>query len=154
MWKMPRDQGLAARANRIAEGDESPSPGVETYHFDGIARVGDEHVDSRTVQIARYVREHTKAYEPIWLVISYNDGGEIYFLADRVDATPYDVWDEVVTRHDVERLLHALRTNPPKLIIGQSYDYTPETAAYVEAHWKPVETIDGVPIRLYDPSSV
>jgi hypothetical protein len=154
MCEMPKKQGLAARANRIAAGLELPSTG-EPYHAEGLVRSGDENVGDWASKLARYVREHTRADDTIWVVTSRDIGaGEIYFLSDRADATPFDVWDEVVTRHDADRLLAALRTRPPALILGPNFNYAPDIVAYVEAHWRIETTVEDVEIRRYDPKTL
>ena len=70
-----------------------------------------------------------------------------------MDATPFDVASEVVTRHDVDRVMAAIEKRPPVLILGGSYAYTPEFGRYIDTHWKYDTTIGGIPIRRLDRST-
>jgi hypothetical protein len=147
------DRGLSIRVARIMSGSEFPSPS-QPYRYPRLRRVGDEQVPAETLRLVSYILKHTKPSEPIWVVSDFLDGGELYFLAERRNSTPYDTWSEVLTTREAKILLDSLKNDPPILILGRGWqEYEPEITDYVDAHWKPETTLEDIDIRRYDPGT-
>ncbi len=150
VWSIEKDRGLTVRAERIANGSEVASA-AKPYSYPGLPRAGDVNIPASTLNLVRYVREHTRPREPIWVVTDYVDGAELYFLAERRNSTPYDNWAEVMTKREARILLSSLIRDPPILIVGHGWnEYQADVTDYVNAHWKLETTVEGIDVRRYD----
>jgi hypothetical protein len=144
--------GLGQRARRIASGEEIPSQG-QPFSYP-IARAGDERITDKTLHLVDYIREHTTPFDPIWVTMHFVGGSQLYFLAERRDATRYDIWSEVMTHYECDLALHDLKRDPPALILGPMWrDYTQEVTDYVDQNWRLERRIDGVEIRRFSPGA-
>ena len=142
--------GLSERARRIVSGEERASQGPRVVN--ALPRAGDARISPHTVALVDYVREHTSRAEPIWVVTDFMTGGEIYFLADRRNATRYDVWSEAITHREFRLALEDIERDPPILIVGHGWkEYSPEITDYVNQNWRLIDKVDGIDVRRYEP---
>jgi hypothetical protein len=117
---------------------ESPSFG-KPYRHPEIPRAGDVVMQDDLEDLIRYVRTHSSPDDPIFCRMSYMDGGEIYFLADRPNPSRFDVPEEIITLASRRELLEQLKRNPPLFVIGtETYHVGDEVGRYFDEGWEPV----------------
>jgi hypothetical protein len=125
---------LRARLVRLASGEERPSFG-EPYHYD-LPRAGDEHIDEPLRTTAEYVRAHSSPNDPVFFTTWMLGGGAEAFLSRRENPTSFDKPDEAASKEMQAELSSQLEAHPPKLIVGNFFDYmSPATRKFIEGGW-------------------
>jgi len=126
---------LNTRLASIASGEERPSVGPP-YRYDDVPRAGDVRLAPEHLKIARYVREHSAADDPVYCTTWLLGGGTEAFLSQRRNPTSFDKPDEVASGRLQRRLLSELQRDPPVLIVGHHYDELGhDVAAYIGKGW-------------------
>jgi hypothetical protein len=112
---------LNARLASIASGEERPSVG-SPYVYDDLPRIGDVKVGDQHLVPVRYIREHSRADEPVLCTTWMLGGGTEAFLSERRNPTSFDKPDEIASFGLQDRALFELRRDPPVLIVGNFFD--------------------------------
>jgi hypothetical protein len=137
---------VRAHAMSIASGELAP-PTATPYDHADLPRAGDIYVRPGTVAVIKYIRAHSQSRDPIFCRIDMLRCGEIYFLADRRNATGFDTIHEIATPSMQADANRALRRELPELVIGTDEKYIgPEASAFLREAYDPPEDIGGFPV--------
>lgn len=139
---------LAPRLRAVLQGEETPSRGPK-YHYARLGRAGDIRIPEATVRAAEYIRAESGPRDFVFSRVNWMDGGELMFLANRVNPTRFDNLAELVWRPQQRELLADLRQNPPELVLGDGFGapyLDAETLAYLASGWEPAQTFGVVTI--------
>lgn len=115
--------GLGPRLNAIVSGYERPSSGAP-YSYPKIPRAGDTKIQPEYVALIEAIRANSTPQDKIFQHIGYMDGGEVYFLADRVNPIRYDVLAEFLTTGRQIIAADEIQKDPPKLVVGEDWGVT------------------------------
>jgi hypothetical protein len=145
---------LQYRLQRVASGEETPGP-EKPYDNHTVPRAGDVQVAGNVKALAEWVRANTSPSDAVWSTPHFIRGGELAFLIDRRNPTPFDVAHELTTHADQAEVLGDLQRDPPAIIVGDYFNLVGDAVRkYVAAHWKSVAVPGWGNVRRYDPSSV
>jgi hypothetical protein len=111
---------LEPRISAILTGYERPSSGP-AYSYPDLPRIGDVKMDPDYVALAQAIVQKTSPTDKIFQHIGYMDGGEIYFVTNRVNPTRYDILAEFLTTDRQKIALDELTSDPPVLEFGQDW---------------------------------
>lgn len=143
---------LQKKLHLIASGQDQPSYG-ERYQNDDLPRMGDINVPPEVHALAAYTVKVTSPRDPVFSTIDFIQGGEYNFFTGRRNPTRFDVPHELLVREDQLEVERILREDPPVVIIGTYYGLIgPDAAAYIRAHWEPVNVPGAAfPVYKYKP---
>ena len=134
---------VRAHAVSIASGELAP-PAATPYDHSDLPRAGDINVRPGTVAVIKYIRAHSQSRDAIFCRIDMLRCGEIYFLADRRNATGFDTIHEIATPSMQAEANLALRRELPELVIGTDEKYIgPEASAFLREAYDPPEDVGG-----------
>jgi hypothetical protein len=139
---------LRPRLVGILNGTERPSSGAP-YSYPLVPRAGDVKIEPQTIAIVEAIRANSSPTDKLFQHVAYMDGGEIYFLADRVNPTRFDVLAEYLTldrqREGFERISH----DPPKLAVGEDWGMTGDDLnAFLKGHYHSIGTFGGFQLMV------
>jgi hypothetical protein len=129
---------LRPRIGATLRGEEMPSRGPR-YAYPNLRRAGDVRIPEETVRAAEYIRAQSQPEDFVFNRVSFMDGGELMFLANRRNPTRFDMLAELTWGPQRKELLADLRRNPPALVLGDSYGapyLDAETLAYLASGWE------------------
>ncbi len=112
--------GLSPRLSGLLSGSERPSSGPP-YTYPKLPRAGDTKIQPEYVALVEGILANSSPTDKIFQHIGYMDGGEVYFLADRVNPTRYDLLAEFLTTGRQEIAADELEADPPKLVFGDDW---------------------------------
>ncbi|HEX5099695.1 MAG TPA: hypothetical protein VFV94_09360, partial [Polyangiaceae bacterium] len=139
---------LIPRIQATLRGEELPSRGPK-YAYPTLRRAGDIRIPVETVRAAEYIRSHSQPQDFVFNRLSFMDGGDLMFLANRRNPTRFDTLAEITWAPQQKELLADLRRNPPALVLGDG-DGAPyldaETLAYLAAGWERGQTFGDIAI--------
>lgn len=139
---------LLPRIRATLHAEEMPSRGPK-YVYPNLHRAGDLRVPEATLLAAEFIRAQSQPQDFVFSRVSFMDGGELMFLANRRNPTRFDTLGEVTWGPQQKELLADLRRNPPVLVLGESYGapyLDAETLAYLASGWEPAQTFGDVTI--------
>jgi hypothetical protein len=135
--------GLQPRVSAILAGTERPSSGPP-YAYPGIPRAGDVKIQPEYVKLVEAIVANSSPRDKLFQHIGYMDGGEVYFLADRVNPTRFDVLTEFVTSDRQHLAFEEVERDPPKLTVGEDWGMTgPELNQYLKDNYHPIGDFGG-----------
>ena len=135
--------GLQPRLSGILAGTERPSSGP-AYSYPGVPHAGDVKIQPEYVKLIEGILANSSPSDKIFQHIGYMDGGEVYFLADRVNPTRFDVLTELVTTDRQQTAFEEVLKDPPKLTVGEDSGMIgPELDQYLRVHYHPVGDFGG-----------
>jgi len=114
----------------------------------------DIRIPQTTLAAAEYIRANSSEQDFVFSRVSWMDGGELMFLANRRNPTRFDNLAELTWRPQQQELLADLRRNPPALVLGDSFGapyLDAETLAYLASGWEPAQTFGPVTIMKRKP---
>jgi hypothetical protein len=127
--------GLRPRVTAMLAGTERPSSGPR-YSYPGVPRAGDMKIEPEYIKLIEGILANSAPSDKIFQHIGYMDGGEVYFLADRVNPTRFDVLTEIVTTGRQHQAFEEAEADPPKLTVGEDWGMTgPELNQYMKDHY-------------------
>ncbi len=137
--------GIAHLLDQFAHGTRDVTS-VAPYEYPDIPRAGDVYLDGDYQALARFVRGATGPNDRMFTLLDMMDGGELYFICDRPNPTRYDLTAEIFTAAQQHEVLESLKSDPPRLIVGNDGsvlgEYPPssevvgdEVMSYVKEHW-------------------
>jgi hypothetical protein len=139
---------LLPRIQAALRGEELPSRGPK-YAYPKLRRAGDIRIPEETVRAAEYIRAQSQPQDFVFNRLSFMDGGDLMFLANRRNPTRFDTLAELTWAPQQKELLADLRRNPPALVLGDSYGapyLDAETLAYLAAGWELGQTFGDIAI--------
>ncbi|HWP04350.1 MAG TPA: hypothetical protein VNN72_01350 [Polyangiaceae bacterium] len=139
---------LWPRIQATLHGEEMPSRGPK-YAYPTLHRAGDIRIPEETVRAADYIRAQSQPQDFVFNRLSFMDGGDLMFLANRRNPTRFDTLAELTWGPQQKELLADLRRNPPALVLGDSYGapyLDAETLAYLASGWELGQTFGDVAI--------
>jgi hypothetical protein len=143
--------GIAHLLDQFAHGTRDVTS-VAPYEYPDIPRAGDVYLDGDYQALARFVRGATGPNDRMFTLLNMMDGGELYFICDRPNPTRYDLTAEIFTAAQQHEVLESLKSDPPRLIVGNDIDEVAtqpmsviyphagsvvgdEVISYVKEHW-------------------
>jgi hypothetical protein len=127
--------GVGHFFEQIAKGSREASS-TRPYEYPDIPRSGDAYVDADFQALARFVRKSTAPTDRMFTLLYMMDGGELYFLCDRVNPTRYDLLAEIMTATQQREVLRSLEADPPRLIVGKDGTVVgADVIAFVNSRW-------------------
>lgn len=141
-------RAFGPRTAAMLDGRELPSAG-RPYSYSEIPRAGDIFMPPETIALTRAIQTRSGPADKVFIHASFQEYAELYFLADRVNPTRYDMIAEIVTLAVQEELHQELLRDPPVLDVGADMGmFNQATVAYLRAGWKEVERIGRVPVSV------
>jgi hypothetical protein len=123
--------GLQPRISATLAGTERPSSGP-AYSYPGVPRAGDVKIQPEYIKLVQGIVANSSPSDKIFQHIGYMDGGDVYFLADRVNPTRFDVLTEFVTTDRQQTALEEIQRDPPLLTVGEDNGMTgPEVTQFL-----------------------
>jgi hypothetical protein len=108
---------LAPRIAAVLRGDERPPRGLPYAHPD-LPRAGDVFVPGDLEAVAIELRRRTAPGEPVFVNHGFTAGGEVYFLADRPNASRFDLLCEIIVEDDRAEVRAMLARGTPRFVVG------------------------------------
>jgi len=139
-------RAFAPRTLALLEGREVPSIGPP-FSYPDIPRAGDIRLPPDTVALTHAIQKRSGPSDKVFIHASFAEHAEVYFLADRVNPTRFDMIAEIVCTKVQQEVLRDLMRDPPVLDVGADLGmFNKETVAYLHAGWKEVERVANIPI--------
>jgi hypothetical protein len=136
------------RAERVLAGLEQPSRGPK-YTYPDIPRAGDVKIDAGTLAVVRIIRSHTQPSDFIASSRTWTDSSEVFFLADRRNATRFDTPCEMATVALRDEAFQSVKALRPKAIFGENHPMLGDAfRGYITANYRVVGTFEGLSIAL------
>lgn len=142
---------MQAKLKQLASGEETPSVGP-AYDNADVPRAGDVNVPANIKALVHYVSSTTTRKDPVMCTSGFMTGGDLAFIIDRRNPTPFDVAHELTTHGDQAEAFRDIQATPPILIVGDYLLLLPKPAReFIDAHWKKVEVPGWGTVRRYEP---